>query len=418
MFENQEKIDRVLLIGVHRGSQNPLEDSTADSMRELSELAETAGAEVLGEIVQNRDTVDRATYLGEGKLVEVQEAANALSANLLVVDDELTGSQLRNIENATGLNVIDRSALILDIFAGRALSGEGKLQVELAQLKYQLPRLAGGYTSLSRLGGGIGTRGPGETKLESDRCHIRSRISALEREIETLRRHRALIRDRREKNEVPTAALVGYTNSGKSTLLNTLTGADALAKDMLFATLDPTARALRLADGREALLVDTVGFIRKLPHHLIEAFRSTLEEATNADVLVHVIDAACPETENQIAVVEKLLSQLGCDGKPKITVYNKCDLLEDKPVPPYTSNTVCISAKNNTGTDALLELLDLHLPGRRRKMHLLIPYANGNVLNMIRTSGDMISEEYTPEGILVECMADAALYAACLQFQK
>ena len=418
MFENQEKIDRVLLIGVHRGSQNPLEDSTADSMRELSELAETAGAEVLGEIVQNRDTVDRATYLGEGKLVEVQEAANALSANLLVVDDELTGSQLRNIENATGLNVIDRSALILDIFAGRALSGEGKLQVELAQLKYQLPRLAGGYSSLSRLGGGIGTRGPGETKLESDRRHIRSRISALEREIETLRRHRALIRDRREKNEVPTAALVGYTNSGKSTLLNTLTGADALAKDMLFATLDPTARALRLADGREALLVDTVGFIRKLPHHLIEAFRSTLEEATNADVLVHVIDAACPETENQIAVVEKLLSQLGCDGKPKITVYNKCDLLEDKPVPPYTSNTVCISAKNNTGTDALLELLDLHLPGRRRKMHLLIPYANGNVLNMIRTSGDMISEEYTPEGILVECMADAALYAACMQFQK
>ena len=418
MFENQEKQERVLLVGVHRGSLNALEDSTADSMRELAELAKTAGAEVLGEIVQNREAADRATYLGEGKLMEAKEAAEALDANLLVVDDELTGSQLRNIENATGLSVIDRSALILDIFAGRALSGEGKLQVELAQLKYQLPRLSGGYASLSRLGGGIGTRGPGETKLESDRRHIRSRISALEREIETLRRHRALIRERREKNEVPTAALVGYTNAGKSTLLNALTGADALAEDMLFATLDPTARALRLLDGREALLVDTVGFIRKLPHHLIEAFRSTLEEATEADVLVHVIDAACPEMENQIQVVDKLLSELGCDNKPKITVYNKCDLLADKPVPPYTENTVCISAESGTGMDGLLELLDLRLPGRRRRMELLIPYTNGNVLNMIRTSGDMLSEEYTPEGILVECMADAALYAACQPFLR
>ncbi len=418
MFENQEKQERVLLVGVHRGSLNALEDSTADSMRELSELARTAGAEVLGEIVQNREAADRATYLGEGKLMEAKEAAEALDANLLVVDDELTGSQLRNIENATGLSVIDRSALILDIFAGRALSGEGKLQVELAQLKYQLPRLSGGYASLSRLGGGIGTRGPGETKLESDRRHIRSRISALEREIETLRRHRALIRDRREKNEVPTAALVGYTNAGKSTLLNALTGADALAEDMLFATLDPTARALRLLDGREALLVDTVGFIRKLPHHLIEAFRSTLEEATEADVLVHVIDSACPEMENQIAVVDKLLTELGCDNKPKITVYNKCDLLTDKPVPPYTENTVCISAERGIGMDALLELLDFRLPGRRRRMELLIPYTNGNVLNMIRTSGDMLSEEYTPEGILVECMADAALYAACQPFLR
>lgn len=416
MFENTEVCDRVILVGVHRGLSNPLEDATADSMRELGELAETAGAVVLGEIMQNRESVDRATYIGEGKLLEVREAAEALNANLLIFDDELTGSQLRNIENATGLHAVDRSALILDIFAGRALSGEGKLQVELAQLKYQLPRLSGGYQSLSRLGGGIGTRGPGETKLESDRRHIRSRISALEREIETLRRHRTLIRDRRKKNETPTAALVGYTNAGKSTLLNALTDAGVLAEDMLFATLDPTARAIRLQDGREGLLVDTVGFIRKLPHHLIEAFHSTLEEATEADVLLHVIDAASPEMENQMTVAENLLSELGCANKPKITIYNKCDMLTIFPTPPFQEDKVYISAKSGQGLDTLLSMLDAKMPGRRRKMQLLIPYTDGGVLNDIRISGDILKEEYTPDGIRVSCMADAALYALCRKY--
>ncbi|MBE7062565.1 MAG: GTPase HflX, partial [Ruminococcaceae bacterium] len=307
MYENSDIQERAILVGAHRGLLNPLEDTTEESMHELAQLAETAGAEVLGEIVQNRDAADKATFIGEGKLLEVKEMAESLEANLLIFDDELTGSQLKNIEKITECSVIDRSALILDIFAGRALSGEGKLQVELAQLKYSLPRLTGGYQSLSRQGGGIGTRGPGETKLESDRRHIRGRISALEKEIEELSRHRELLRTRRRKNEVPTAALVGYTNAGKSTLLNALTDAGVLAENMLFATLDPTVRALAMEDGREALLIDTVGFIRKLPHHLIEAFKSTLEEAVTADVLLHVIDASSPEMDNQIAVVHRLL---------------------------------------------------------------------------------------------------------------
>ncbi|MDD6307811.1 MAG: GTPase HflX [Clostridia bacterium] len=417
MHENLEKVDTAILVGVHRDLPDALADTTEASMKELSALAETAGALVVGEVVQNREAADRATFVGEGKLVEIREAAESLGANLLIFDDELTGSQLRNIEEATGLSVIDRSALILDIFAGRARSGEGKLQVELAQLKYNLPRLSGGYKSLSRLGGGIGTRGPGETKLESDRRHIRSRIGALEKEIASLSRHRQLIRDRRKKNETPTAALIGYTNAGKSTLLNTLTGAGVLAENMLFATLDPTARVLTLQDGRQALLVDTVGFIRKLPHHLIEAFKSTLEEAVTADVLVHVVDASSEEMENQIAVVEKLLDELGCWGKPMITVYNKCDsvptLLEEKP----TDTRVYISAKHGNGLTALVALLDELLPGRRRKMQLLLPYADGSVMHTIRHGGDILLEEYTPDGIRIDCMADAALFASVAKYQ-
>ncbi len=411
MYENSEQVERAILVGAHRGLPNPLEDTTDESMRELAQLAETAGAEVLGEIVQNREAADRATFIGEGKLLEVKEMAENLEANLLIFDDELTGSQLKNIEKITECSVIDRSALILDIFAGRALSGEGKLQVELAQLKYSLPRLTGGYSSLSRQGGGIGTRGPGETKLESDRRHIRGRISALEKEIEALSRHRELLRTRRQKNEVPTAALVGYTNAGKSTVLNALTDAGVLAENMLFATLDPTVRALSMEDGREALLIDTVGFIRKLPHHLIEAFKSTLEEAVTADVLVHIIDASSPEMDNQITVVQQLLASLGCSDKPMLSVYNKCDIAGFTPRPPHPERAVYISAKCGDGLDELLAALDDLLPGKRRKMELLIPYTDGGALHVLRTDGELLSEEYTAEGIAVTCMADAALYA-------
>lgn len=411
MFENAEKEERAILVGAHRGLLDSLLDTTEESMHELSELAKTAGAEVLGEVVQNREAADKATFIGEGKLLEVREMAENLEANLLIFDDELSGSQLKNIEKITECSVIDRSALILDIFAGRALSGEGKLQVELAQLKYSLPRLTGGYQSLSRQGGGIGTRGPGETKLESDRRHIRSRIGALEKEIEALSRHRELLRTRRKKNEIPTAALVGYTNAGKSTLLNALTDAGVLAENMLFATLDPTVRALTMADGREAMLIDTVGFIRKLPHHLIEAFKSTLEEAVTADVLLHVIDAQNPEMENQIAVVNQLLSSLGCDGKPILSVYNKCDVAGFTPRPPLPEEAVYISAKTGEGIPLLLEKLDELLPGRRRKMELLVPYTDAGALHVLRTEGELLSEEYTGEGIEVVCMADAALYA-------
>lgn len=411
MHNNELGRERAILIGVHRDLLSPLEDSTEESMAELAELAKTAGAEVLGEIVQNRDAVEKNTYVGEGKLKEIKEAAESLDANLLIFDDELTGSQLRNIEEATGISVIDRSTLILDIFAGRALSNEGKLQVELAQLKYNLPRLSGGYKSLSRLGGGIGTRGPGETKLESDRRHIRNRISSLEREIEEIKLHRDLLRSRRKKNELPTAALVGYTNSGKSTLLNKLTGSDVLAENMLFATLDPTVRALMMPDGRQALIVDTVGFIRKLPHHLIEAFKSTLEEAVLADVLLHVIDSSSAEMHNQTEVVNNLLAQLGCEGKPLIYVYNKCDISGFTPRPPYPQKSVCISAKDGTGIDKLIEILDTELPGKRQEMKVLIPYCEGRLVNEIRLLDSLISEEYKPDGTEIVFMADAAAYA-------
>ena len=409
MFENQETPERAVLVGVCRNLLNPLLDTTEESMRELSCLAETAGAEVLGEMVQNRETPDKATFIGEGKLSELSDMCRTLGANLVIFDDELTGSQLKNIEKTLGedIRVIDRSALILDIFAARALSSAGKLQVELAQLKYALPQLSGGYTSLSRTGGGIGTRGPGETKIETDRRYIRTRINSLTRELETLTRHRELIRSGRKKREVPTAALVGYTNAGKSTLLNSLTGASVFAEDKLFATLDPTSRAIVLPDGREAYLTDTVGFIRKLPHKLIEAFKSTLEEASEADVIVHVIDSSSPEMDNQIEVVTSLLSELGCSTKPTISVFNKCDLTPDAPHRPHgMENCVYISAKKHEGLDALMNELDNTLPGKRQKLKVLVPYTDGKAVNEIQLQGSIISLDYTENGTLIEFMAD------------
>ncbi|MBO4897209.1 MAG: GTPase HflX [Clostridia bacterium] len=408
MFDNGETPERAILVGVCRNLLNPLLDTTDESMRELSCLAETAGAEVLGEMVQNREAPDKATFIGEGKLEELCEMCKNLGANLVIFDDELTGSQLKNIEKALGedIRVIDRSALILDIFANRALSSAGKLQVELAQLKYALPQLSGGYTSLSRTGGGIGTRGPGETKIETDRRYIRTRIGALTRELEALTKHRELIRSGRKKREVPTAALVGYTNAGKSTLLNALTGASVLAEDKLFATLDPTSRAIVLPDGREAVLTDTVGFIRKLPHKLIEAFKSTLEEASEADVIVHVIDSSSPEMDNQIEVVKTLLEELHCSDKPTVSVFNKCDLAEDKPRPPKLDNCVYISAKKEDGLEKLIDALDNTLPGKRRKLKVLIPFTDGRAVNDIQLLGSIISIDYTENGTLIEFMAD------------
>ena len=307
--------------------------------------------------------------------------------------------------------MIDRSMLILDIFAMRAKSGEGKLQVELAQLKYRLPRLRGFGVEMSRTGAGIGTRGPGETRLESDRRHIRRRISALEEEIKELKKHRGLIRDRRKKDGVITAALVGYTNAGKSTLLNTLTDAQVFAEDKLFATLDPTSRAITLDDNRKILLVDTVGFIRKLPHHLIEAFKSTLEEAVVADVLLHVIDASGEEMDNQITVVEQVLSDIGAVGKPVVAVFNKCDRLEDYPITNLKSDKcVYISAKHRTNIDKLIEAIADTAPGKKQKVKACIPYSAGSLVNELHENQKVISEEYGENGTVMELMVDAQMY--------
>lgn len=401
--------ERAILAGVHTGGRDALSDTTDESLEELSALAETAGAEVVSTMLQNRSRICAATYIGSGKLEELKAAAEELSADLLIFDDDLTGSQLRNIQNLTEIRTIDRSALILDIFAARASSNEGKLQVELAQLKYSLTRLVGMGSILSRLGGGIGTRGPGETKLETDRRHIRRRIGALEGELREVVRHRGLIRARRKKEGVLTAALVGYTNAGKSSLLNALTGADAVAEDKLFATLDPLARNLTLPDGREVLLIDTVGFIRKLPHQLINAFKSTLEETVSADVIIHVIDSQSPRVGEEVRVVDALLSELGCGDKPIIAALNKSDIApEGAPKPQGNFDFFLpISALRKTGLDELLAVLSEVLNEGRKKVRLLIPYGDLSVLSGIRKTARLMSEEYQDDGVLIEAMLSA-----------
>ena len=338
----EKHLTRAILIGADTG-----EYDAESSMDELSELAKTAGAEELARVLQKREAYEPATVIGEGKLAEVKELCGSLGAELLIFDCELTASQIRNVEDETDVRVIDRTMLILDIFAGRAVSREGKLQVELAQLKYRLPRLMGIGASLSRLGGGIGTRGPGETQLETDRRHIRRRIDKLSAELKELEERRGYARDRRKKDSVQVGAIVGYTNAGKSTLLNLLTGADVLAEDKLFATLDPTSRAIELPDGRSLLLVDTVGLIRRLPHHLVEAFKSTLEEAACADIIIHVCDVSDPEAAEKADVTLKTLADLGAAEIPVVTVLNKCDLLTENI--PEDDSTVKISAKKAQG---------------------------------------------------------------------
>lgn len=411
MEYNEKKQENVILAGVHRGMRDELWDTTEESVRELGELVKTAGGIVVDEMIQNKADLENATYMGEGKLEELKLAVETLEADMVVFDDELSPIQMRNITDFLGVKVLDRSMLILDIFAMRAKSGEGKLQVELAQLKYRLPRLRGFGTQMSRTGAGIGTRGPGETRLETDKRHIRKRISALEEEIKELKKHRSLIRDRRKKDGVITAALVGYTNAGKSTLLNTLTDAQVFAEDKLFATLDPTSRAITLDDNRKILIVDTVGFIRKLPHHLVEAFKSTLEEAVVADVLLHVIDASGTETDNQITVVEKVLADIGAVGKPVIAVYNKCDRLEEYPISNIKCDSaVYISAKHKTNIDKLIEAIADTAPGKKQEVKVCIPYNLGGIMSELHQHHKVISEEYSESGTVAQVLVDAQMY--------
>lgn len=362
-----------MLVGVDLG-----EYDCEASLDELEELAKTAGAEVEARVTQRRETPDSATFIGSGRLREIKNFCADNDVDLLIFDSELTPSQQRNIEDITDVRVVDRTQLILDIFAARARSGEGKLQVELAQLKYLLPRLGGKGTSMSRLGGGIGTRGPGETKLESDRRHIRRRIKNLEDGLEALSRRRKLARERREKDEVETVAIVGYTNAGKSTLMNALTQAGVLAEDKLFATLDPTSRALTLPDGRRVMLIDTVGFIRRLPHGLVEAFKSTLEEAASATLILNVCDASSPDCAEHLEVTNRLLEELGCKGKPIIAVFNKCDVAPDLSWLSAGLHSVKISALTGEGLDRLLNEMVRALPPTRKKVTLLLPYSMGS----------------------------------------
>lgn len=377
------------------------------SMKELSELAKTAGATVTAQVIQKRPAPEPGTVLGEGKIEELRDLSRQLETDLVIFDCELTASQIRNIEDIVNVRVIDRTMLILDIFAGRAVTNEGKLQVELAQLKYRLPRLAGIGASMSRLGGGIGTRGPGETKLETDRRHIRSRITKLEENLKELEKRRSFSRSRRKKDNVLTAAIVGYTNAGKSTLLNKLTGANVLAENKLFATLDLTSRGIELPDGRTVLVIDTVGLIRRLPHNLVEAFKSTLEEASSADIILHVLDISDSEAAEKAETTGALLNELGCGEIPVVNVLNKCDLLENNI--PESRDTVKICAKTGEGFDRLLKAISDNLPESARKVKLLLPYDKGGITAKIREKGKVFSEEYTENGIEVEALADITI---------
>ena len=406
----EKHLTRAILIGADTG-----EYDAESSMDELSELAKTAGAEELARVLQKREAYEPATVIGEGKLAEVKELCGSLGAELLIFDCELTASQIRNVEDETDVRVIDRTMLILDIFAGRAVSREGKLQVELAQLKYRLPRLMGIGASLSRLGGGIGTRGPGETQLETDRRHIRRRIDKLSAELKELEERRGYARDRRKKDSVQVGAIVGYTNAGTSTLLNLLTGADVLAEDKLFATLDPTSRAIELPDGRSLLLVDTVGLIRRLPHHLVEAFKSTLEEAACADIIIHVCDVSDPEAAEKADVTLKTLADLGAAEIPVVTVLNKCDLLTENI--PEDDSTVKISAKKAQGIDRLLKVVAANLPETAKRMKLLLPYDKAGFTAKLRENGKVFTEEYTETGVLVDALVDQMLIKQMSQYE-
>ncbi|MBQ3888481.1 MAG: GTPase HflX [Clostridia bacterium] len=403
LHENTTETERAVLIGVDTG-----EYDAESSLAELARLAETAGAEVVAEVLQRREAPDPGLYLGRGKIEELTDLCKSLEPDLIIADGELSPAQQKNLENVGDVRVVDRTTLILDIFAQRALSGEGKVQVELAQLQYALPRLGGKGTALSRLGGGIGTRGPGESKLESDRRHIRRRITALKKELDALEARRTRYRERRKKDGVQTVALVGYTNAGKSTLMNALTNAGVLSENKLFATLDPTARALTLPDGAQVLLIDTVGFIRRLPHKLVEAFKSTLDEAVTADVVLNVCDAADPECAEQCRVTTDLLTELGCGDKPVITVLNKCDVVTENLL-PMVPNWVRVSAKTGEGLPDLLQKVAAALPPSRRRVRFLFPFALGSAAAQVRGSGVVHSEEYTADGLLLDVTAELSL---------
>lgn len=400
--------ERVILVGVQ---MNDGED-TEESLEELSELAKTAGAQTVGTIIQNREAVHPGTYIGKGKIEEVRSLVLAMDANGVICDDELSPAQLNNLERELDCKVMDRTLLILDIFARRAVTSEGKIQVELAQLRYRSARLVGLRESLSRLGGGIGTRGPGEKKLETDRRLIRTRISALKEELKQVEKHRELIRGKRAKGNLKTAAIVGYTNAGKSTLLNVLTGAEVLSEDKLFATLDPTTRLLEISDGQQILLTDTVGFIRKLPHHLVEAFKSTLEEAKYADYIIHVVDSSNPQAEKQMHIVYETLRELGAVGKPVITLFNKQDKTETEQIRDFKADhTLKISAKTGEGLEKFKELLGELLSEGMIYVERVFPYQEAGKIQLIRERGQLLSEEYTEAGIAVTARVPKEIYA-------
>lgn len=405
MIDNEIKKPRVMLAAVDLG-----EYDAEQSLDELEELADTAGAETVVRIIQKRPSFDSATCVGSGRLEEMAEICQREEIDQIIFDHELTATQIRNIEDVCKVHTIDRTMLILDIFAQRATTHEGRLQVEIAQHRYRLPRLAGMGIKLSRLGAGIGTRGPGESKLETDKRHIRTRIASLNQELKEIEKRREHQRARRKKDGVLICAIVGYTNVGKSTLLNTLTEAGVLAENKLFATLETTSRAIELPDGRSVMLIDTVGLIRRLPHHLVEAFKSTLEEAANADVILHICDASSDNCEEQAKVTLELLAELGCEGIPTITVLNKCDkvsLLNDILT---EENVVKISAKEGTGIDNLLLAIQNALPQSAVRAKLLLPFDKAGLLNTIRIDGKVFSEEYTADGILTDALIDIKIY--------
>ena len=412
----QEVEERVILVGVSTGEG----DDTEQSLDELEELAKTAGAVTVGRVIQNREQIHPGTYIGTGKIAEVQQLAYEVEATGIICDDELSPAQLKNLEEELDLKVMDRTLIILDIFASRASTSEGKIQVELAQLKYRQARLVGLGSSLSRLGGGIGTRGPGEKKLEMDRRLIKSRIAQLNRELEEVKRHREVARSRRSRQSTAVIAIVGYTNAGKSTLLNTLTGAQVLEEDKLFATLDPTTRILELPSGQEILLTDTVGFIRKLPHHLIDAFRSTLEEAKYADIILHVVDASSPQMDQQMYVVYETLKNLGVTDKKIVTLFNKRDkMTENQPHRDLKAEkTVRISAKWGEGLGEVKQILEDLLNEKNVLIERFYDYRDAGVISLIRKYGQLLEEEYRGDGIYVKAYVPMEIYGAVTPDRK
>ena len=406
--EIEEIEEKVILVGVSEQEG----DDAEDSVTELAELVKTAGATVVGALIQKRETIHPGTYVGTGKVEEIAQLIAQTGATGIVCDDELSPAQLRNLESMLDTKVMDRTLIILDIFAARATTSEGKIQVELAQLKYRLSRLSGLGKTMSRLGGGIGTRGPGEKKLEIDRRLIKDRIAQLNRELKEVVKHREITRAKRAKSEVPVVAIVGYTNAGKSTLLNHLTDAEVLEEDKLFATLDPTTRMLELDGHQQVLLTDTVGFIRKLPHHLIEAFKSTLEEAKYADYIFHVVDASNPQMDKQMHIVYETLDHLGVKNKKMVTLFNKMDQrTEEEPLQDFRADHILqISAANNQGLDEIKALLQEMLREDKVYIERVIPYAQAGIIQLVREKGELVSEEYVPEGIEIKAYVPMEVY--------
>ncbi|MCI6790838.1 MAG: GTPase HflX [Lachnobacterium sp.] len=407
-YENEQMEEKVILIGVSEQEGDDAEDSLA----ELAELVKTAGAVVVGTLIQKRESIHPGTYVGTGKVDEIAQLLAATGATGIVCDDELSPAQMKNLESILATKVMDRTLIILDIFAARATTSEGKIQVELAQLKYRLSRLSGLGKSMSRLGGGIGTRGPGEKKLEMDRRLINDRIAQLNRELKEVVKHRDITRAKREKNDVPVVAIVGYTNAGKSTLLNHLTDAEVLEEDKLFATLDPTTRVLELDGHQQILLTDTVGFIRKLPHHLIEAFKSTLEEAKYADYIFHVVDASNPQMDKQMHIVYETLDRLGVKNKKIVTLFNKMDQrTDDEPLQDFRADHILmISAARNEGLNEIKELLQEMLREDKVYVERVVPYAQAGMIQLVREKGELVSEEYVPEGIAIKAYVPMEVY--------